>query len=84
LLIVLFFIILLAWKPEALPVIARELGRLVREFRRSIDEAANSLSRGDPRDDLVIIARLLGISTDNKPREELLREIIGKLQPRNN
>ncbi|WP_069808193.1 DNA replication protein DnaD [Vulcanisaeta thermophila] len=37
LLIFLFFIILLAWKPETLPVIARELGRWYREARRVID-----------------------------------------------
>ncbi|MCG2885735.1 MAG: DNA replication protein DnaD, partial [Vulcanisaeta sp.] len=44
LLLFLFFLVLIAWKPEMLPTIARELGKWYNWARRSLNEFLRELN----------------------------------------
>lgn len=103
-LIFLFFLILIAWKPESLPKIARELGKWYVWARRSMDDFLREINEpvretrstvtntvydirrtlNDPVDpDIIMIARVLGIDTQGKTKQEIINEIMKKLSSNN-
>jgi sec-independent protein translocase protein TatA len=86
-------IILFLWGPEKLPKMARSLGQARREFEKAskgLEEELNkasSIARPSlaeastpPADKLLEVARSLGVSTEGKTREEIVKEIGEKLQ----
>ena len=100
LLLFLFFLVLIAWKPEMLPTIARELGKwnnwarkslneFLREINEPIYEARSEVMRTvnetkssimnvvDP--DILRIARALNIDVRGKTKQEIMSEILKKL-----
>ncbi|MFB6471161.1 MAG: DNA replication protein DnaD [Vulcanisaeta sp. AZ3] len=100
LLLFLFFLILIAWKPEMLPTIARELGKwyswarkslndFIREINTPVYEARSEVMRAlndarstvmsDVDPDLAKIANALGIDVKGKSRQEVLSEILRKI-----
>jgi sec-independent protein translocase protein TatA len=69
--ILIAFIILLIWGPSKIPSLARSIGEAIREFRRG--------SSGSGDDEVFQIAEKLGIDTRGKSRDQVLREILGRL-----
>jgi sec-independent protein translocase protein TatA len=77
LIVVLLFIILLIWGPKNIPKLARALGLAKREF----EEASKGKLEEEPEkeeDDLIKLAKELGIDTKGKSREEIKKEILEK------
>jgi len=84
-LILILAIVLLVFGPKKLPVIAKELGKTLREFQRatsSVEEMAHSALKGEEEVDrrsLTEIARKLNVSTEGKSTEQLINEITSAL-----
>lgn len=71
-LIILLVIVLLIWGPTQLPKLARALGLAKKEFQKvQTDEE-------EPEDELLKLAKELGIDTKGKSREEIKEEIVKK------
>lgn len=75
--LIILFIILILFGAKKLPELARGMGEAVREFRKAsqaeIDERkVASMSN----DEVVSIAKELGINVEGKSREELVKEIL--------
>ncbi len=49
--LVIFFVILLLFGPQALPDIARALGRLVRKFHKAMDDLNQQLTEEEKKKD---------------------------------
>lgn len=81
-LILILAIVLLVFGPKKLPVIAKELGRTLREFQKassSVAEMANSALKEEEEVDsrsLTEIAGKLNVSTEGKSTEQLINEIM--------
>ncbi len=79
-------IIFLLWAPEKIPKIAEAIGKARREFEKAsrefyseIEREAEVKSLKDESDEKIIeIAKSLGITTEGKTRDEVVKEIIEK------
>lgn len=79
-------IIFLLWAPEKIPKIAQAIGKARREFEKAsrefyteIEREAEVKSLKDESDEKIIeIAKSLGITTEGKTRDEVVKEIIEK------
>jgi sec-independent protein translocase protein TatA len=77
------------WGPEKLPKLARSLGQAKREFERASREAEQQISSVTTgiseeikrqEDQLLEVARSLGLSTEGKTREQIADEIVARLK----
>lgn len=77
------------WGPEKLPKLARSLGQAKKEFEKASKEAEQqitSITSGvseevkKQEDQLLEVARSLGLSTEGKTREQIADEISSKLK----
>ncbi|MEM4766270.1 MAG: twin-arginine translocase TatA/TatE family subunit, partial [Nitrososphaerota archaeon] len=81
-------IVLLLWGPSQLPKMARALGEAKKEFKKAAKEAEEMKEEvreavrpftetvSEAGDELLKIARELGISTEGKTREQIAEEIL--------
>ncbi|MEM0094290.1 MAG: twin-arginine translocase TatA/TatE family subunit [Nitrososphaerota archaeon] len=81
-------IVLLLWGPSQLPKMARALGEAKKEFAKAAKEAEEIKEEvreavrpftetvSEAGDELLKIARELGISTEGKTREQIAEEIL--------
>ena len=69
LLLFLFFLVLIAWKPEMLPTIARELGKWYNWARRSLNEFLRELN--EP----IYEARSEVMRTINKTKQSVMNDV---------
>lgn len=74
-LLVIFAIILLLFGANKLPELARSLGKAKREFKKGMEEEEK-----EKKDEVTKIAENLGIDTEGKSKEEILKEISSKLE----
>lgn len=67
--IIILILALLIFGPSKIPELAKALGKAKREYERA--------SRGEERemDEILALAKELGISTEGKTKEEILNEI---------
>jgi sec-independent protein translocase protein TatA len=80
-------IVLFLWGPERLPKIAKAFGQAKREFEKASKEGGSEEAKTSKQVDvgelsdqkLLEVARTLGIETEGKSREALIREIREKL-----
>jgi len=89
LLLFLFLLVLVTWKPETLPTIARKLGKWYSWARKSLNEFLKELNEpiyemsqlvmNDVDLDILRIARALNIDVRGKTRQEVINEILKKL-----
>jgi sec-independent protein translocase protein TatA len=88
--IALIIMIFILWAPEKIPKIAEALGKARREFERAsrdfygeLEREAEEKSLRDESDEKIIeIARSLGVTTEGRTRDEIVREIIEKSSKR--
>ncbi len=84
LIIAAIIIILLLWGPQKLPQMARSIGQAKREFEKTAKEVTEAAKiptgtgENVPQDPLIIAAKSLGITTEGKTKEELVKEIAAK------
>jgi len=84
--IALIIIMLVLWAPEKIPKIAEALGKARREFEKAsrdfygeLEREAEEKSLRDESDEKILeIARSLGVTTEGRTRDEIVREIIEK------
>ncbi len=74
-LLVILAIILLLFGANKLPELARSLGKAKREFKKGMEEEEK-----EKKDEVTKIAENLGIDTEGKSKEEILKEISSKLE----
>ena len=78
--LIILFIILILFGAKKLPELARGLGEAVREFRRaSTMELSKEEMSSMSRDEVAKIAEKLGIPTEGKSKEELVGEIVKRI-----
>ncbi len=89
--VIIFLIVLLIFGPSKLPQLARGLGQAVYEFRRASrglveEEEKPAKTESKPEkpsideETLHKLAEKLGINTENKTKDELIKEIVAKLE----
>jgi sec-independent protein translocase protein TatA len=83
--IILAVIVLLLWGPSKIPELARGLGQAKAEFERASKGEYPTESRrsGASRlsdDEIILIAKSLGITTEGKTRDEIFQEIIASIK----
>ena len=82
LVILVFLAILILWGPQKLPQLARAIGQAKREFEKAskgIEEELKPKDKEVAVDEKIIdLAKSLGISTEGKTREQILKEIMAK------
>lgn len=82
LVILVFLAILILWGPQKLPQLARAIGQAKREFEKAskgIEEELKPKDKEVAVDEKIIdLAKSLGISTEGKTREQILKEIMEK------
>jgi sec-independent protein translocase protein TatA len=78
---------LLIWGPKKIPELARSIGEARGEFEKASKEAMSTVSEASEKktkpssdDELIEIAKKLGISTEGKTREQISNEIMEKLK----
>lgn len=78
-LILILAVLLFVIGPKKMPQMARELGRVVQEFRKAsstiVDSASSAFQDEDAGETLLKIAKNLGIETENKTVTQLIDEI---------
>lgn len=79
-LILILAILLIAFGPQKLPELARELGRAIQEFKKAssgiVDAASETLKYDDDMGNTVLnIARKLDIDTKGKSIKDILEEV---------
>lgn len=67
-------IVLIVFGPSKLPQLARAVGQSIKEFKKASSEGEES-----PDEEVVEAAKKLGIETEGKSKEEIIREIKKKL-----
>jgi sec-independent protein translocase protein TatA len=74
-------IVLFLWGPKKLPEIARSLGQAKREFEKAAKEVSTMANNtagtieNASQHPLIVAAKSLGITTEGKTKEELVKEI---------
>ncbi|MEM4699922.1 MAG: twin-arginine translocase TatA/TatE family subunit [Candidatus Nezhaarchaeales archaeon] len=75
--LIILFIILILFGAKKLPELARGLGEAIREFRRASQGEVSERALSTMSEDRVIkLARELGINTEGKSKEELVKQIV--------
>ncbi|MCX8205215.1 MAG: twin-arginine translocase TatA/TatE family subunit [Candidatus Nezhaarchaeota archaeon] len=75
--LIILFIILILFGAKKLPELARGLGEAVKEFRRASQGEVDEKRLSSMSEDKVIkLARELGINTEGKSREEIIKQIV--------
>ncbi len=80
-------LVLFLWGPERLPKIARAFGQAKKEFEKSSKEGVSEEAQAKKQIEteslndqkLLEVARTLGIETEGKSREALIREVKERL-----
>ncbi len=84
LVILVFLAILILWGPQKLPQLARAIGQAKREFEKASKGIEEELKPKDKEavvdEKIVDLAKSLGISTEGKTREQILKEIMEKMK----
>jgi sec-independent protein translocase protein TatA len=70
---IILIIVLLIWGPTQLPKLARALGLAKKEFQKAQEGIEE-----EEEDELIKLAKELGIDTKGKSREEIRKEILEK------
>lgn len=83
--IIAILVIIFIWGPQKLPEMARSLGQAKREFEKATKEmttlattttrASATLPTSPQQDPLIVAAKSLGIITEGRTKEELVKEI---------
>lgn len=72
-------VIVFLWGPQKLPELARSVGLAKKEFEKASKEvsstATGTTSVAPGADALIVAANSLGITTQGKTKEEIIREI---------
>lgn len=76
-LLVLILIVLLIWGPKQIPKLARSLGLAKKEFERAAKGEIEE-EEEETTDELIKLAKELGIDTKGKSKEEIKKEILEK------
>ncbi|RLF07441.1 MAG: twin-arginine translocase TatA/TatE family subunit [Thermoprotei archaeon] len=78
--LIIFLIILILFGAKKLPELARGMGEAVKEFKRaSMMELSEEKVSSMSEDKVVKIAKELGISTEGKSKEDLVKEIVEEI-----
>jgi sec-independent protein translocase protein TatA len=92
--ILILLVILLVLGPTKLPQLARGVGQAMREFKKAAEGlteeeirevrsvASQSSSTDIDRETLLKLAEKLGVKTESKSQEELIREVIARAKER--
>ncbi len=75
-LVILILIVLLIWGPKQIPKLARSLGLAKKEFEKAAKGEVEE--EEETTDELIKLAKELGIDTEGKSREEIKKEILKK------
>lgn len=87
LIIIVFLGVLLLWGPQKLPQLAKALGEARREFERaskgtfeepSVKEETRRKIEESVDEKIIELAKSLGIKTEGKTKEQILKEIMEK------
>jgi len=83
--IIAILLIIFIWGPQKLPEMARSLGQAKREFEKATKEmptlpttttrASTTPTTSPQQDPLIVAAKSLGITTEGRTKEELVKEI---------
>jgi len=77
-------VILLFWGPEKLPKIAKSIGQAKKEFEKASkgggEEEKQPVTPASSDDKLLEVARVLGIQTEGKTRDQIAQEVLSKTQ----
>jgi len=76
-LVILILIVLLIWGPKQIPKLARSLGLAKKEFEKAAKGEVEE-EEEETTDELIKLAKELGIDTEGKSREEIKKEILKK------
>lgn len=76
-LLVLILIVLLIWGPKQIPKLARSLGLAKKEFEKAAKGEIEE-EEEETTDELIKLAKELGIDTKGKSKEEIKKEILEK------
>ena len=80
-LLVIILIVLLIWGPKQIPKLARSLGLAKKEFERaSKGEVEEEELEEEETDELMRVAKELGIDVEGKSREEIKKKILEKVK----
>ena len=74
-LVILALVILLLFAPTKLPQLAKAIGQSIREIKKATKETEEEVDK----EKLVKIAQELGIETEGKSKEEIMKEVMEKL-----
>jgi len=84
--IILALIVLLLWGPSKIPELARGLGRAKAEFEKASREYLYEVSKPTDKEKkesseesdetIILIAKALGLNTEGKSKEQILKEIL--------
>lgn len=87
--IIILVVIFLIWGPSKIPELARALGKAKKEFQKAVKEAEEMKEQATSTidvselkkdaDELIEIAKKLGISTEGRTRDEIYGDILKKL-----
>ncbi len=75
-LVILALVLLLLFAPSKLPQLAKAIGQSIREIKKATKESEEG---GIDKEKIVKIAQELGIETEGKSKEELMKEVMEKL-----
>lgn len=84
--IILALVVLLIWGPSKIPELARGLGRAKSEFEKASREYLHEkpktkvVDQSADDDVIIIIAKSLGLSTEGKTKEEIVKEVITNIK----
>lgn len=91
--IILAIVVILLWGPSKLPELARGLGRAKAEFERASREylyetpktgaKKTSADKTDTDETIILIAKMLGLNTEGKSKEQILQEIVACIAAKN-
>lgn len=91
--IILAIVVILLWGPSKLPELARGLGRAKAEFERASREylyetpkkeaKKTSADEADTDETIILIAKMLGLNTEGKNKEQILQEIVACIAAKN-
>ncbi len=84
--VVVIILILFLWGPQKLPEIAKSIGLARREFEKATKDvasvSASPTSTSSTEEPIIVAAKALGIKTEGKTKEDLVKAIAERSQSR--